>query len=167
MKYVIPVIILVTFIIGLIKKVSVYDSFVEGGKEAGRLLISLTPYLTSIFVMMEVFEASGLNFYISKYLGYFFTFFGIPSELSELVIIRPLSGSGSLGILEEILQKYGADSYIGRCASVIGGASDTVFYIAAVYLSECKEKTAPLAVPIALFSTFIGNIAACFLCRFM
>ena len=166
MKYVIPCLILITLIVAVIKKVSVYDSFIEGAKEAAKLIVSLLPFLTSVFVLIEVFEASGLNVYISKYLGYVFSFFGIPRELSELVIIRPLSGSGSLGVLENILLEYGPDSYVGKCASVVCGASDTVFYIVAVYLSASDDKRAPLAVPISLISSFIGTVAACFLCRF-
>lgn len=167
MNYVVPVVLLVSFIVAVIKKISVYDGFVEGGKEAARLIVTLLPYYVGIFILLEVFEASGLNVYVSKYLGFLFSIFGIPNELSELVIIRPLSGSGSMGMLENILTVYGADSYVGRCASVIAGASDTVFYIAAVYLSECKEKTAKFAVPISLISVFIGNVLACFFCRFI
>lgn len=167
MNYVVPVLIVLSLLFSVFKKVSVYDSFIEGGKEAARLILTLLPYLIAVFVFIEVFEASGLNKYVSKYLGYILHIFGIPNELSELVIIRPLSGSGSLGVLEKILSEYGADSYIGRCASVICGASDTVFYIVAVYLSECKEKKAPFAIPIALFSSFIGVILACFLCRYL
>lgn len=167
MNYVVPVIILLTVGAAVIKKISVFDSFVEGGKEAAKLIISLLPFLTSIFLLIEVFEASGLNVYISKYLGYVFGVFGIPEELSELVIIRPLSGSGSLCVLEDIFAKYGADSYVGRCASAVSGASDTVFYIVAVYLSGSEDKRAPLAIPIALAASFIGVVAACFFCRFL
>ncbi len=167
MNYVVPVIILLTVGAAVIKKISVFDSFVEGGKEAAKLIISLLPFLTSIFLLIEVFEASGLNVYISKYLGYVCGVFGIPEELSELVIIRPLSGSGSLCVLEDIFAKYGADSYVGRCASAVSGASDTVFYIVAVYLSGSEDKRAPLAIPIALAASFIGVVAACFFCRFL
>ena len=167
MRYVIPAVILLTLIASVIKKVSVFDSFVEGGKEAAKLIVSLLPYFTSIFLLIEVFEASGLNVYISKYLGYVFGVFGIPSELSELIIVRPLSGSGSLCVLEDVLTKYGADSYVGRCASAICGASDTIFYIVAVYLSGSEDKRAPLAIPISVAASFIGVVEACFICRFL
>lgn len=167
MKYFIPVIIILTLIFAVIKRVSVYDGFVAGGKEAARLIISLLPFLTAVFLLIEVFQLSGLNNYVSKYLGYVFSFFGIPKELSELIIIRPLSGSGSLCVLEEILSEYGADSYVGRCASVISGSSDTVFYVVAVYLSASKDKRAPKAIGISLAASFCGVVAACFFCRFM
>ena len=167
MNYVIPVLILLTLLFSVVKKVSVYDSFIEGGKEAARLMITLLPYLIAVFLFIEVFEASGLNTYVSKYLGYVLSFFGIPNEISELVVIRPISGSGSLGMLQNIYEKYGVDSYVGRCASAVCGASDTVFYIVAVYLSSSQEKKAPLAIPIALFASFCGVVAACFFCRFL
>lgn len=166
MNYVIPAILLLSFLIAVIKKIPLYDGFIQGAKESARLILSLLPYYVSIFVLLEVFEVSGINTYISKYLGFIFSLFGIPKEISELVILRPLSGSGSLGVLEKILSEYGADSYIGRCASVVAGAGETVFYIFGVYLSGCKEKRAPLALPISLFSSFVGVIAACFFCRF-
>lgn len=167
MSYIVPGIILISVISAIVKKVSVYDSFIDGIKEAVSLTIGLLPYLMSIFILLEVFEVSGINTYISKYLGFFFKLFGIPQELSELIIIRPVSGSGSLGMLEVILEKYGADSYVGRCASVVCGCNDTIFYIVAVYMSKCKEKSAMSAIVISLISSFIGVIASCFICKFI
>lgn len=167
MSYVVPGVILITVIIGAIKKISVYDSFIEGIKEAISLTFSLLPYLMSIFILLEVFEKSGVNIYISKYLGSFFKLFGIPEELSELIIIRPISGSGSLGVLEKILTDYGGDSYVGKCASVICGCNDTIFYIVAVYTSGCKEKKAFAAIIISVIASFIGVIVSCFICKFI
>ncbi len=167
MNYVVPFAIILTLIFAVIKKASVYDGFVLGGKEAARLILNLLPFLTAVFLLIEVFQVSGLNNYISKYLGYVLSFFGIPKELSELIIIRPLSGSGSLCVLEDILNKYGADSYVARCASVISGSSDTVFYVVAVYLSASDDKRAPKAIPISLAASFFGVVAACILCKFM
>ena len=167
MSYVVPLVFLVTIIIGAVKRISVYDSFIEGIKEALFLTVSLLPYLMSIFILLEVFEASGANVYISKYLGSFFGLFGIPEELSELIIIRPISGSGSLGVLEKILSTYGGDSYVGKCASVICGCNDTIFYIVAVYMSRCKEKKAFAAIIISVVASFIGVIVSCFICKFI
>jgi spore maturation protein B len=150
-----------------VKKIAVYDGFIEGAKDAAILCFKLLPYMASVFILIEVFEASGINNFISKYLGAFFGFFGIPEELSELIVLRPLSGSGSLGALEKVLDTYGADSYIGRCASVICGANDTVLYIVAAYTSECKDKSTGPAVPIAVFASFVGIVVSCFICRFI
>lgn len=167
MNRLVPCIIIATLIFAIVKKVSVYDCFVVGGKEAARLILSLLPFLASVFLLVEIFQASGLNDYVSKYLGYVLSVFGIPKELSELIVIRPLSGSGSLAVLENILSLYGADSYVGRCASVISGSSDTVFYVVAVYLSASNDKRAPKAILISLAASFCGVVAACLLCKFM
>ena len=104
---------------------------------------------------------------LGKFVSPLFSLLGIPNELAELLILRPLSGSGSLAVLEGIYEQYGVDSYISRSASVIMGSSDTVLYIAAVYFSGYKENGTRAAVPIALAVTFLGAIAACLVCRFL
>ena len=79
----------------------------------------------------------------------------------------PLSGNGTIAILQDVIAKYGADSYIARCASVIAGGSETIFYISAVYLSACKAKKLRYAIPVSLFFFFFFALIACALCRFM
>ncbi len=167
MNYLVPVILLLSVLFAALKKISVYDSFVEGAKEAVRLTLSVLPYLVGIFVMTELFSVSGLAKQLSFCLEPLFSVLGIPSELIELIILRPLSGSGSLVVTEKIFAEYGVDSYVGRCASVLCGSSDTVFYIVSVYLSKSENKKSGAAVPIALFSTFSGTILSCFLCRYL
>ena len=165
MKYFIPVIIILTLIFAVIKRVSVYDGFVAGGKEAARLIISLLPFLTAVFLLIEVFQLSGLNNYVSKYLGYVFSFFGIPEELSELIIIRPLSGSGSLCVLENIYAVYGVDSYIARCASCVCSCSEAVFYITSVYFVKTDVQKFRYAIPVAILSSVCGAVIGCAVCR--
>lgn len=167
MNYVVPVIIILTLIVAVIKKASVYDSFVIGIKESLSLVISLLPYLASIFMLLEIFRASGLSVKISNVLATPLTYLGIPKELCELLILRPLSGSGSLAVVEKIFAEYGVDSYVARSASVIMASNDTIFYIAAVYLSTSKDKSCGQAVAISLFCSLIGAISACLLCRIM
>jgi spore maturation protein B len=94
-----------------------------------------------------------------------FTFWGIPTELTKLILIKPFSGSGSLAYLTEIIKNYGADSYISRCACVLYGSSETVFYISAVYFAKSKNKKRILPIIIILLSTFICAIFACKLCK--
>lgn len=167
MIYFIPGLLLLTVIAAAVKKISVYDSFIVGAKEAVKLTFSVLPYLMSIFVMVELFSASGLSEKICGALEKPFSALGIPKEVIELVLLRPLSGSGSLILTENILKTYGVDSYVARCGAVISGCSDTVFYIVAVYLSKIKDKKSYGAVPIALFANLCGAIFACFICRFL
>ncbi|MGI6229191.1 MAG: spore maturation protein, partial [Christensenellales bacterium] len=91
----------------------------------------------------------------------------IPGELAELMMLIPVSGNGAVAMLENILIEYGADSYIGRCASAIMGSSETVFYISAVYFSDTSVKKLRFAIPAALLANFGGSIVACLLCRFI
>jgi spore maturation protein B len=154
-------------IYGAYKRVGIYDCFTEGAKEALKLIFSVFPYIAAIYVSIQLFKASGLGAKLADFASPALALIGIPKELVELIIIRPLSGSGSLALLEEIYRTYGPDSYVARCASVIIGSSDTVFYIAAVYFSTTKVKKMRYAIPAALLSTFAGAVISCILCRFM
>lgn len=167
MNYVVPVIIILTLIFAVIKKVSVYDSFIIGIRESLSLVVSLLPYLAGVFMLIEIFRVSGLSEKLSGILAVPLGMIGIPKELCELLILRPLSGSGSLAVVERIFSDYGVDSYVARCASVIMASNDTILYIAAVYLSTSKDKSAGAAIPISIFSSLFGAIAACLLCRIM
>lgn len=165
MAYVIPVIFILILAYAAIKKVNVYSSFTRGAGEAVNFTLSLIPMLAAIFMMCELFEVSGLSAAITKALSPAFGFLGIPPELTKLILIKPFSGSGSLSYLTKIITDYGADSYIARCACVLYGSSETVFYISAVYFVKTKSVKRTLPIIIILFSTFISTIVACTLCK--
>lgn len=167
MAYFIPIFFIVILIYSLIKKVKPYDAFTNGAKSAIPFAISIFPYLVSIFVMTELFEASGLSALFTKILSPIFNFLGIPSELTKLVLIKPFSGSGSLALLSEIFSTYGVDSYLSRCACVIYGSSETVFYIAAVYFAGAKTKKLTAPIIISLIASFFSCVFACFICLVM
>lgn len=167
MTYVIPVIFIIVFGFAVIKKVKIYDEFTNGVKEAVNFTVSLIPCLAAIFMMCAVFEKSGLSDRLTQLLSPVFGALGIPRELTKLVLIKPFSGSGSLAYLNEIITKYGADSYISRCACVCFGSSETVFYISAVYFAGLKVRNLALPIAIVLISTLISTIIACLLCRIM
>lgn len=167
MSLIIPLIFIGVFGFAVIKKVNVYDTFTDGIKEGAKFAVSLLPCLCAVFMMCALFEKSGLSDLLTKALSPVFGFLGIPPELTKLILIKPFSGSGSLAYLNEVITKYGADSYIGRCACVCFGSSETVFYISAVYFAGLKVKK--LAVPIlcALAGIFLSTIVACLICRIM
>lgn len=166
-KYFIPILIVLILVFSLVKKVKPYDTFTEGVKSAVPFAVSIFPYLASIFIMTELFEVSGLSNAVSKVVSPVFSLFGIPKELTKLVLIKPFSGSGSLAMLSEIFNTYGVDSYISRCASVIYGSSETVFYVAAVYFAGAKTKKLTTPIIISLFASFISCAFACFICLVM
>ena len=167
MAYIIPVIFIIIFLFAAIKKVKIYDEFSAGIAEAVKFTFSLIPCLAAIFMMCELFEASGLSAFLTKILSPVFSALGIPAELTKLVLIKPFSGSGSLAYLNEIIKDYGADSYITRCACVCFGSSETVFYISAVYFAGAKVKNLAAPIAVVLIATFISTIFACLLCRIM
>lgn len=164
MKYVIPLIFIAIFIYSLFKKVKPYDTFTSGVKSAIPFAVNIFPYLVSIFVLTELMEKSGLSTIILSIVSPLFNLMGIPSELSELVLIKPFSGSGSLALLSEIFSTYGVDSYLARCASVIYGSSETVFYIASVYFVNQKNVKLFKPIIISLFASFCSSVFACFIC---
>lgn len=165
MIYFLPVLIILLLIYCLIKNIPAYDHFVSGSSKAVDLVLSIFPYLIAIFVFVELMNASGVSEYLCKICAPFLDFVGIPKELSELIILRPFSGNGSLAIVKNIYQEFGPDSYIGRCASVVVGASDTVFYVTAIYFSTTKVKKLRYAIPVCLIASMVGSIMACALVR--
>ena len=163
----VPLIFLLSFGFALIKKVRVYDSFTDGVKGVVPLLTSIFPYLCAVTMLSKLLETSGLGESLSEWLSPVFSFTGIPKEISPLVLIKPLSGSGAIAVLSNILDAYGVDSYIGRCACVAYGSSETIFYIGAVYFAGLKRKKFSLALCIALLSYLLSVVLCCFLCRIM
>ncbi len=165
--FILPVILIVLLIICIIKKVKVYDCFLEGTKDSLSLIKSIFPYVASIFVCIELFKASGLSATVSGWLAKPLSYLGIPSEITEIILLVPLSGNGTIALLESIINDCGVDSYPARCAAVIAGATETIFYISAVYFSACKVRKLRYAIPVAIFCTLLGTVVACALCRIM
>ena len=165
-SYIIPIFLIAIFILCAIKKVKVYDAFVQGASEGVPLVISLLPYVTAVLLMSELFEVSGLSKIFIDFLSPFFTFLGVPKQLIKLIIIKPFSGSGSLALLSDIISTYGTYSYITICASAIYGSQETVFYISAVYFVKCKNKKVTKGIFISLIATFIATVLCCNLLKF-
>lgn len=165
MSYLIPLILISSFVLSAIKKVSLYDSLTEGIKEALMLTIKLCPNLVAVFMAISLMQASGLSGVIANLVSPMFMYLGIPKELLELIILRPLSGSGSLAILQNIFDTYGVDSYISVSASIIMGSTETIFYVVGVYFQGESDKKTGLAIPITLFASFIGTVVACAVAR--
>ncbi len=167
MAFIIPSIFIIVFGVAAIKRVNVYNCFSGGVESAFKFTLSLLPCLAAVFMMCELFEASGLSAIIIKALSPAFSFLGVPEELTKLILIKPLSGSGSLAYLTRIITENGADSYVARCACVCYGSSETVFYVSAVYFAGLKQKKLLRPIAISLLSALIATILACALCRVM
>ncbi len=165
--YLLPVIILVVFVYAKIKKVNVYTSFISGAKQSVNIVVSIFPYLVTIMIMVQFIKISGLALVLAEIMSPVFNLLGIPSELCELVLLKPFTGNGSLALLNEIYTTHGVDSVVGRSASVIVGSCDTVFYVTTLYCSQTSVKKLSYAIPVALFATLFGAVLSCWLCQIM
>lgn len=155
--------ILPTLILGILthamyKKVDLYDCFVEGAKGGFETAIRIIPYLVAILVAIGMFRASGALYYLTRFLDPILQPLGLPAEALPMVFMRPLSGSGSLGILAEILHNpaIGPDSYTGYLVSTMMGSTETTFYVLAVYFGAVQIKKIRHALLAGLCAEAVG-----------
>lgn len=165
--YVIPLIFLTVLIITFAKRKNGYSVFVDGSKSALSLMAEVFPYLLTVMMAVELFRASGVSAAVSNAVEPVMNFFGIPKELTELILVRPLSGAGALAVLDNIYTLYGTDTYVGLCASIIYGSSETIFYVSSIYFSKSDIKNLRYAIPVALIATFTGCVLGCFVMKLM
>lgn len=164
-SYVIPLIFLTVLVASALKRRNAYATFIEGSKTALSLMSEVFPYLLAVMCAVELFRASGLSAILARFVSPFLGFFGIPAELGELMLVRPLSGAGATAVLDGVYALYGTETYAGLCASVIYGSSETVFYVSSIYFSGCEVKNLRYALPVALVSTFLGSAFGCLVLR--
>lgn len=158
--WVIPVFIVTVLMVATWRRVPAYESFVDGAKEGVQLSFSIVPYLTGMLVSIKVFRESGaMDFFITA-LKPFFSFIHIPAEVVPLALIRPLSGTGALGMTTDLISTYGPDSFIGRLASTMQGSTDTTFYILTVYFGAVGIKKMGDALKVGLCSDVVGIVAS-------
>lgn len=159
--------IIITFIVLAVrKKVNVYDSFIEGAKEGFSTAVMIIPYLIAILVAIGVFRTSGALEWMMSGITWTFQQVGINTDFTPALptgLMKSLSGSGSRGLMVDVMKNYGADSFAGRVACTVQGSSDTTFYILAVYFGSVGIKNTRYALPCALIADFTGLVAAIFM----
>ena len=148
-----------------LRHVKVYEEFVDGAKEGFDVAVRIIPYLVAIMVAMGMFRAAGCIDLISKALGPAMQAVGFPAPLLPMVLMRPLSGSGTLGLFAELVKQYGPDSLISRMGGTIFGSTETTFYVLAVYFGSVSVKRTRYALPAGLIADTAGVIASVMLCR--
>ncbi|MCK4259360.1 MAG: spore maturation protein [Halanaerobiales bacterium] len=163
----IPVILFIIPVYGFIKGVDVYDTFVEGAKDGFWTVVKIIPYLVAMMVTINILRASGTLDLIAKGVEPILNFFQIPKDIFPLVILRPLSGSGSLAFVNSIFQEAGPDSLLGKMASTIMGSSETTFYVVAVYFGAVGIKDSRYAIPIGLIADIAGFLGAVYICNLL
>lgn len=159
----IPAIITSFVILGLVKKVKVYETFVEGAKEGFNIAVKIIPYLVAMLVAIGIFRESGAMAYLKMALEPLTSLIGMPAEALPMAIMRPLSGSGSTGIMAEIIATHGPDSFLGILVSTFFGSTETTFYVLAVYFGSVGVKNIRHALPVGLIADVAGILAAVFI----
>lgn len=163
----IPVMLVGIPLIGIIRKVKVYDVFIDGAKEGFDVAIKIIPFLVGILVAIGMFRASGAMELLTAALQPVMNATGFPAELMPLAILRTLTGSGSLAFTTDLIKTHGPDSLIGRMAATMYGSSETTFYVLAVYFGAVSVKKTRHAVPAALIGDLVAAIATVAVCVWM
>lgn len=166
-KLAIPLIILLFVGYGLIKRVKVYESFVEGAKEGFSIAVKIIPYLVAMLIAIGIFRAGGAMDWLIFALNPITSLIGMPAEALPMALMRPLSGSGSLGVMTDIMKVHGPDSFIGILVSTIQGSTETTFYVLAVYFGAVNIKSTRHAVPVGLIADIAGILGALFIVRLL
>lgn len=161
----IPVFLTIVPLYGAFKKVKVYESFVEGAKGGFQLAIRIIPYLVAILVAVGMLRGAGAIDMLARWVGPALDRIGFPVEILPVAIMRPLSGSGSLGIVTELIQTHGPDSLLGRLAATAYGSTETTFYVLAVYFGSVGIKKARHAVLSGLIADVVALVTAVVVCR--
>ena len=163
----IPVLLVGIPLIGMIRKVKVYDVFIEGAKDGFQVAVRIIPFLVGILVAIGMFRGSGAMDMLTNALRPITTATGFPADLVPLAILRTLSGSGSLAFTTDLIKRFGPDSMMGRTAATMYGSSETLFYVLAVYFGSVGVKRTRHAIPAGLAGDLVAAIVAVAVCAWM
>lgn len=156
------IIFILTF--GMFRGIKVYETFVEGAKEGFITVFKISPYLLTMLFAIDMFRKSGAMDYLIYILGPLADLLRIPKGVLPMIIIKPLSGSGALGVMTDTMKTYGVDSIEGKISAVMMGSTETIFYTLSVYFGACQIKKIRHSLPAALIAHFIGCLAAVYVC---
>ena len=150
-----------------VKKVKVYEVFCEGAKEGFTTAIRIIPFLVAMLVAIGIFRSSGCIDIMMKVLNPIFSVIGMPGEVLPMATMRPLSGGGATGVMNDLMMTYGPDSLIGRIASTMMGSTETTFYVLAVYFGAVSIRKTRHAVAAGLLADLAGLLTSVWICNLM
>ena len=156
MEIVVPLIIAALCVYGLVKRVNIFMSFVEGVKEGMRTVVFIAPTMIALLLAVGMLKASGLLGWIAEMIRPAAEAVGFPAELVPMGLLRPVSGSGATAILTGIYEDFGADSFLAKCASVVAGSTETTFYAVTMYYSAAGITK----IRHTLFSALLADFTA-------
>lgn len=157
-NFFIPIVVLVIIVVAVIKKVNVYDEFVEGAKEGLSMGVSIFPYLIGMIFGINILLKSGILENVFIFFKPIFDFISIPVEVLPMAIIRPISGNASFAVMIDMIKTYGVDSYLGRIVAVMQGATDTTIYVISLYFGSIGIKNIRYALKAGLFADLVTLI---------
>ena len=157
-NYFIPLVVIIIIIYGIYKKIDIFDTFIIGVKEGMKLSINLFPTIFAMIIAITMITDSGIINYICNIIKPLFIKIAFPTEVIPLAILRPISGSSSLVVLNDILTRYGADTLIGRLASVMQGSTDTTIYIISMYFTSVGIKKIRYSLIVGLLADLLSVI---------
>jgi spore maturation protein B len=165
--FVLPALIVGFPLYGLIKGVRVYEVFVEGAKEGFNVAVTIIPYLIAILFAIGMFRASGAMDFLVDTLDPVLAMVGIPAEVVPMGIVRPLTGSGSAGLVADMIQQYGEDSILVKMVATMFGSTETTFYVIAVYFGAVNIRETRHAVPAGLLADLVGFLASVYIVKLL
>ena len=162
-RWAIPILLLLIPVLAYLRKVPVYESFVAGAEEGFTTGVRILPFLIGMLVAISVFVDSGALQAVAHWLQPLLAFFGLDPDFASIIplaIMRPLSGSGALGVATQLINQHGPDSFIGRLASTLLGSSDTTFFVITVYFGSVGIKKYRYALKVGLLADLVGLIVS-------
>lgn len=150
--------------VGLMRNVPIFESFTEGGKHGFELIIKIIPFIVGMFVAIGMLQTSGFFLIVTDLLGPFFKLIHFPPEVLPLALLRPISGSASIAVLSDVIQRYGPDSLIARTAATILGSTETTFYVITIYFGAVNIKRYRHSIATGLIADFAGIVASVIIC---
>lgn len=165
--FIIPLLVVGFPLYGLYKRVPVYESFVVGAKEGFNVAVRIIPYLVAILFAIGMFRASGAMDFLATLLNPVLSLVGFPAEVLPMAIIRPLTGSGSAGLVVDMINQYGEDSLFVKMAATMFGSTETTFYVIAVYFGAVNVRKTRHALPAGLIADFSAMLIAVWAVRLL
>jgi spore maturation protein B len=162
--FVLPLLIVGIVAYGMIRRVRIYEEFVTGAKEGFEIAVRIIPYLVGILFAIGMFRASGALDFLIAGLRPILDPLGFPAEVLPMALIRPLTGSGSVGVLADMIATYGEDSIFVKMAATLFGSTETTFYVVAVYFGAVGVKRIRHAIQVGLIADAVGAVAAVAVC---
>lgn len=167
MAFIMPLFAFSVVVFGLIKRVPIFDLFIKGVKEGVGILYTIAPTILGLVFAVDLLQSSGAIDVICDFVAPAAEFFGFPKEIVPMVLLRPVSGSGSTALLTSLFKECGPDSFAGRVASVLAGSSETTFYAVAMYFGSIKVKKIRHTLVAALLADFTAAVMSVLTVRLM